>query len=163
MIERITETSRTDWRTPTDIVAMVREIFSSLIDTDPCASIRSKYWIAAKNYSDHGLQKAWKGNVFVNPPYGRRIGDWIDKGIAEYEAHNATSIIWLIPARMDTAWWRRILVYTVYFTVISGRLRFNDGAVPAQFPSALVLWGEHVKEFRKATVSRDWKLYTVLC
>jgi DNA N-6-adenine-methyltransferase (Dam) len=163
MIERTTKTTRTDWRTPKDIVAMVREIFGGVIDVDPCASKKTKYQIALKNYSICGLEKRWTGNVFVNPPYGRGIGQWVDKGITEYEAHAATSIIWLVPARMDTVWWRRLLVYTVYFSIINGRLRFNDGDVPAQFPSALVLWGHHFDAFKKAIVSRDWKLYTVLC
>ncbi|HBZ39914.1 MAG TPA: adenine methyltransferase, partial [Balneola sp.] len=44
----------------------------------------------------------WKGHtVFVNPPYGRGIGEWLKKGYEEAQDPD-TTVVMLIPARTDT-------------------------------------------------------------
>ena len=46
---------------------------------------------------DDGLLQDWSGEtVFVNPPYGRAIKDWVKKCYDEY-VNNRITVVMLIP------------------------------------------------------------------
>lgn len=52
-----------------------------------------------------GLTAPWNiggGSVFCNPPYGRALGAWVRKAYEEAQA--GTTVVLLIPARTDTAY-----------------------------------------------------------
>lgn len=63
---------------------------------------------------DDALTQSWgycdKGGgvhpraVWLNPPYGRKIGRWLKKARQEAALHNLT-VVCLVPARTDNAWW----------------------------------------------------------
>jgi site-specific DNA-methyltransferase (adenine-specific) len=57
------------------------------------------------------------------------------------EEGRAKTVVALLPARPDTAYWHAHVAgrATVYF--LRGRLRFGDGGNSAPFPSALAVWG----------------------
>ena len=63
------------------------------------------------------------------------------KARREVEEGRARTVVALLPARPDTAYWHEHVAgrATVYF--LRGRLRFSDGEQAAPFPSALVVWG----------------------
>jgi site-specific DNA-methyltransferase (adenine-specific) len=86
---------------------------------------------------DDGLAQCWDGErVFMNPPYGRHIGKWVQKA-ATAEA----LVVCLLPARTDTRWWHDFVARPGVFVVfLKGRLRFGDGPNSAPFPSALVIF-----------------------
>lgn len=75
--------------------------------------------------------------VFVNPPYGRALKDWAAKMASE----NDIAIIALVPARVDTAWWRAL--DPVVWCALAGRVKFLDDEGKEQdaapFPSAVCL------------------------
>lgn len=76
------------------------------------------------------------GAVWFNPPYGRTIGKFMEK--AHNEARRGATVVCLVPARTDTAWWHEYcIMHEVRF--IRGRLKFGDGKNSAPFPSALVI------------------------
>lgn len=82
------------------------EIFQPLgsFDLDPCTSIIRPWDIAKVNFTpdDDGLNKMqWFGRVWLNPPYGRALQDWIKK-MNEYR-----NGICLIPSRTGTPWFHR--------------------------------------------------------
>lgn len=56
--------------------------------------------------------------VFVNPPYGRALKDWAAKMAAEKHC----TIIALVPARVDTAWWRELDPSA--WCALAGRVKF---------------------------------------
>lgn len=135
-----------------------------LIDTDPCAPIDDPLWTGprvAYTAEDDGLTKDWCGNVFLNPPYGRVIGDWIDKAIAEVESGRADVVMALVPARPGTQWFQRLAPYPICF--LNGRIDFVAGdplsrrpnhRSPA-FPSAIASirrshYAEHISRFADA-------------
>ena len=73
----------------------------------------------------------------MNPPYGREIGRWMRK--AYESAHDGATVVCLVPARTDTAWWHDYAVRgEVRF--LRGRLRFGDAKNSAPFPSAVVVF-----------------------
>lgn len=74
--------------------------------------------------------------IWLNPPYGRVIGTWMNK--ANAEALRGGVIVCLVPARTDTNWWHNCCIqHEVRF--IKGRLKFGNSKNSAPFPSALVI------------------------
>jgi hypothetical protein len=70
-----------EWYTPPDIVERVIGVLGT-IDLDPCSNSREAPNVPAHQHftvDDDGLAKTWRGTVFMNPPYGRMIGVWVEK------------------------------------------------------------------------------------
>jgi hypothetical protein len=70
-------TMRTDeWLTPPSIIRALGEF-----DLDPCSPI-TRPWPTAKNHytiNDNGLLLPWTGRVWMNPPYGNTMVNWLKK------------------------------------------------------------------------------------
>lgn len=140
-----------DHYTPPDIIHRVVRTLGG-IDLDPCSnSKRDPIIPAGEHYTilDNGLSFPWNGRIYLNPPYGRAIGEWIGKLISEYESGNVSEAIALVPARVDTAWFSALYDYPILF--ITGRLRFRtvfgEGVSSAPFPSAIVYLGNDLRTF----------------
>ena len=117
---------RQDWRTPKALMLQLESEFH--FDFDPCPS----------NPFFDGLSVEWGAVNFVNPPYGRLIGRWIEKGYQEYLS--GKTVIFLIPSRTDTGWWHDYIMKATEIRFIRGRLHFDDSEKPAPFPSAIVVF-----------------------
>ena len=132
-------TSNTDlWSTPRDFFDDYNAVYH--FDVDVCATAENA--LCAKFYSpeDDGLSKEWYGTCWMNPPYGREIGKWMQKAY-ESSLHGAT-VVCLVPARTDTAWWHDYAMKgNIEF--IRGRLKFGGSKNSAPFPSAVVVFGGH--------------------
>lgn len=131
----------TGWLTPRRILDLALATLGA-IDLDPCSNNHENPRVpAATHYTaaDDGLTRPWHGRVFLNPPYGRTIGDWVDKLATEFHTGRVDEAIALVPARTDTAWWRALPARLICFA--SGRLSFSDHDTPAPFPSAVAYLG----------------------
>ena len=119
------------------------------IELDPCSNDYLHPNVPADRVftiADNGLARYWEGTVFMNPPYGRQIGDWVAKLIHSHvEDWSVKEAIALLPARTDTQWWRMLRDYPVCF--IEGRLTFVGNDQPAPFPSAIFYMGNHLDLF----------------
>lgn len=118
------------------------------IDLDPCSNSHTNPNVpAAAHYTrdDDGLAHTWHGSVYMNPPYGREIIDWVEKLATSYEKGDIQEAIALVPARTDTKWWSMLRDYPV--CLVQGRLKFGDAENGAPFPSAVFYLGENVSEF----------------
>lgn len=139
-----------EWYTPKPIIDRVVRFFGT-IDLDPCSNSHDVPNVpAARHYTqdDNGLMLPWMGNVYCNPEYGRNIKPWIAKLVSEYESGNISAAIALVPARVDTAWFKLLWPHTICF--IHGRLTFVGGESGAPFPSALVYLGLRPSMFYRA-------------
>ena len=128
--------------TPDVVLERVMRVMGD-IDLDPCADPNHNV-PAVKHYAppEHdGLAAPWKGRVFMNPPYGKEISDWVDK----FTAENIEQGIALVPARTDTQWWSWLSDYPV--CLIRGRLTFKGNKDPAPFPSAVFYRGRRIARF----------------
>lgn len=136
-----------EWYTPPEILAAVYNAFNNDLTTDPCSPVDSSPVKANIHYTknDDGLKQPWKGTVFMNPPYGNVIVEWVKKAIKEYQEGNATELIILVPARTDTAWFNLLAAYP--WCAVKGRLKFSNTKNSAPFPSAIFYIGENVKTF----------------
>lgn len=133
-------TSGTDeWSTPPALFELLDAEFG--FDLDVCATAANATCKRFYGRDDDGLAQDWRGTCWMNPPYGAEIGEWMAK--AHLEAGGGTTVVCLVPARTDTAWWWDHARHgEVRF--IRGRLRFGDaGAAP--FPNAVVVFGRRAR------------------
>lgn len=137
--------SATDlWDTPQDFFDRLNAEFHFTLD--PCSNgINAK---CKKYYTpkENGLIKDWSGErVFMNPPYGRVIGDWVRKAYEEGTKPN-TLVVALIPARTDTKYWHDYVMKAEEIRFVRGRLKFGNGKNNAPFPSAVVIFRKHERK-----------------
>jgi hypothetical protein len=137
-----------EWYTPREVIAAAIATLGG-IDLDPCSNPGTPNVPASRHLTleDDGLAHGWQGTVYMNPPYGREIGGWIEKLATEYAYGNVTAAVALLPARTDTAWFRALPARWVCF--VSGRLRFS-GADAAPFPSVAAYLGREPERFAEA-------------
>jgi len=133
-----------DWCTPKVLADRIFEFFGG-IDLDPCGNAHSP--VRAKQiWTAEGLDLPWAGNVYVNPPYGREIGPWIQKCRKE-SRNDGIQIVALVPSRTDTKWFHDAHFDAV--CLLRGRLTFVDAPAPAPFPSAILYWGASPSVFNQ--------------
>ena len=139
-----------EWYTPAVIVDRAVALLGA-IDLDPCSNSHEQPNVpAAEHYTraENGLERPWRGRVYMNPPYGRAIQAWVKKLVEEYESGNVTEAVALLPARTDTRWFQLLRGRPV--CLVRGRLRFSGCPNPAPFPSALAYFGRRPDAFRQA-------------
>ena len=107
---------------------------------DVCASDSNHKAPEYYTFDTDGLEQVWWGNVWLNPPYGRSIGRWIDKAVESIAVTNGScrSVTLCIPARTDTRWFHKLIENGAEVVFIKGRLKFGAGTAAAPFPSCLV-------------------------
>jgi phage N-6-adenine-methyltransferase len=150
------------WETPAELLSALYGVFGRF-DLDPCSPRKTKPPVRAKVHftaEDDGLSLPWHGVVFLNPPYGRTLGKWIAKARHEVKARNAKTVVALIPARTDTAYWHAYVASRAVVYFLRGRLRFSGSEQAAPFPSALVIWGAapEIIEALDRTLTEAWRV-----
>jgi len=143
-----------EWLTPAHIIKSIVSFFGG-IALDPCAESHTDPNVpAAKRFTkeDDGLKQEWVGNsIYMNPPYGRGIGVWITKLLAERRHYSEA--ITLIPARVDTGWWDTLMQVEPIFCLLTGRLTFHSthpGLPPSLEGLTLEEAAELQEKYRKA-------------
>lgn len=114
------------WNTPRALYKKLNNKFN--FNFDPCPSVPSF----------DGLNVAWGSRNFVNPPYGKEISKWIEKGYEEYLKNKL--VVFLIPVRGDTKYWHDFILRANEIWFIRGRLKFNDDKGSAPFASAIIIF-----------------------
>ena len=130
------------WETPQDYFDTLNKKFK--FDLDTCASDDNHKLDNYFTEKDDALVQEWNGNVFMNPPYGRHIGDFIKKAYDEHLRDPDRFIVMLIPSRTDTKYWHDYIQDKSTVKFIKGRLKFEINGKSldaAPFPSALVVYG----------------------
>ena len=126
----------------TDLWATPQEFFDDLdaefrFETDVCASVGNAKCEHYFTKEQDGLAQQWTGVCWMNPPYGREIGRWMRKAFESSQA--GATVVCLVPARTDTAWWHDYAAKgEVRF--VRGRLKFGGHDNSAPFPSAVVIF-----------------------
>lgn len=132
-----------DWWTPQWLFEPLNKEFH--FELDVCASAKNAKCKRYFTRQQDGLKQEWKGVCWMNPPYGREIADWVRK--AYDSAKKGATVVCLVPARTDTAWWWDYCIQgEVRF--LRGRIKFdNDRNIDnsANFPSAVVVFRPGVK------------------
>lgn len=145
--------SKTDeWATPHELFNYLDSIYHFTLDV--CADEENHKCAKYFTREDDGLKQNWDGVFWMNPPYGREIGKWVEKAYNEAYKPNKNNIgVLLLPARTDTKWFHKYCVKgTVIF--IKGRLKFGDGKNSAPFPSMIVVFDGHMDPFTPGVFNR---------
>lgn len=129
--------SKTDlWSTPDEFFRKWDSKYH--FDLDVCAIAENAKCAKYFSPKDNGLIQNWGGHCcWMNPPYGREIGKWVRKAFEE--SRRGATVVCLLPARTDTAWWHDYCMRGE-ITFVRGRLKFGDGKNSAPFPSAVVVF-----------------------
>jgi phage N-6-adenine-methyltransferase len=143
-----------EWYTPEHLMKAVWATLGP-IELDPASSAAANAIVRADRFftiEDNGLRQQWLARtVFMNPPYGDVIGEWVARLAEAYENGHVGAALALVPARTDTGWFRRLRAYPRCF--ITGRIKFwtpdgSDNSAP--FPSAVFYLGDDMPRFASA-------------
>lgn len=105
---------------------------------DPCSTHENAKCARHFTLAEDGLSRDWSRDiVFMNPPYGRKIGLWMEKAFRSASA--GATVVCLVPSRTDTAWWHTFAIYGE-IRFLKGRLKFGDATSSAPFPSAIIVF-----------------------
>jgi len=99
------------WLTPLELIQSLGQF-----DIDPCGfpgHATAKKLICVP---EDGLTCEWKGRVWLNPPYGKQIGKWLNK------LENHGNGVALVFARTDTQWFQSLKPDMIF--LIKGRIAF---------------------------------------
>lgn len=162
---------KSGWRTPAKILDRLGPIA-----LDPCTGWDNptkavKYCVSPEEYGQltalakklgvllpDGLSQDWaalagNGLTFVNPPYGRTVGWWIEHGL------NVEYIVYLLASRTDVKWFHKYRNAFDLACFIKGRIVFNGldnlpildkkgKPQPAPFPSLLLFRGSVAQQMQ---------------
>ena len=138
---------RGDWTTPKAFFDLIDSEFGFTLD----AAASAENALCQRFYDENadGLAQPWTGVVWCNPPYGRGIDKWVERGYGSAVA--GATVVMLIPARTDTQYWHKYVMRAAEVRLLRGRLVFGQGEARANapFPSALVVFrpGVHFPRF----------------
>jgi len=145
-MKAITSSDRHDWPTPREFFDAVERMFidrfGGPFELDAAASAENHKAPLYYTEETNGLAQAWRGRVWLNPPYGAQIGDWVRHAYQESQRHGATVAV-LVPARVDTKWFHSWATKAAEIRFIRGRIQFEGAAASAPFPSVLLIFYKH--------------------
>lgn len=126
--------SATDlWATPQDFFDELDAEFH--FDLDVCALPENAKCATYYTPEQDGLNQPWVGTVWCNPPYGRQIGKWVERGAQA--AQNGATVVMLLPARTDTRWFHDYIYNNPLAEIkfVRGRLKFGGARTRRHFPA----------------------------
>lgn len=139
--------TRDDWRTPPEWIALVRKALGE-ITLDPCADVNPEFHFAKVNRTQNGLDWAWYDGFFCNPPYGHSLPGWAGKAVEEWSYGREG--IFLSPARPETAWSRLLMEHATLVMFPKRRIKFidptGDGRNQPKMPNMLTYFGRRPRQ-----------------
>lgn len=118
-----------EWDTPPEYIEAAREVMGS-IDCDPASSDKANEIVKATVYytkETNGLDKEWKGNVWMNPPYSQPlIDDFSQALVRKFEEGEIADACVLINNATETEWLQRMIKHASYVCLVKKRIKFID-------------------------------------
>lgn len=117
------------WATPPEAIEPVRKVFGGWIDLDPCSFKQANRIVQAKDYCDlsagrDGLVEDWAKRTFLNPPYCRKVGAWLERADHFAGSLYDFNTIALVNATPDSSWFRPLWNWPICFAF--KRIRFLE-------------------------------------
>lgn len=129
--------SKTDlWETPQWLFDELNKEFGFTLDV--CATSENAKVSNYYTEDQDGLMQEWQGICWMNPPYGRKIGSWIEKAYNAFK--KGVTVVMLLPARTDTRWFHNYIYKQAEIRFLKGRLKFGNAKSGAPFPSMIVIF-----------------------
>ena len=128
-----------NWSTPQDFFDKLNDEFHFTLDV--CADENNHKCEHYYTKEIDGLSRPWIWTIWCNPPYGRKIGEWVRR--AHFSSHiGSATVVMLLPARTDTRWFHEYIYNkpNTEIRFIKGRLKFGGCKNSAPFPSMVVIF-----------------------
>lgn len=160
--ERIVASENNERYTPIEYLEAARAVLGT-IDLDPASCHDANERVLAATYytaEDDGLSREWAGRVWLNPPYGRLAGDFIERLLLHHQSGGVPEAIALLNAHCtDTAWFQPLWDHTLCFT--DHRIDFMGGGSGSTHGSVFVYLGRSPDRFAEVfsgfgAVVRRW-------
>ena len=130
------------WETPPSLFNVLDMEFNFTLD--PCCTKQTAKCKKFFTKEEDGLIQDWSRDiVFVNPPYGREIGKWVEKSYNE--AKKGAKVVMLIPSRTDTKWFHDFIYNKAEIRFLKGRIKFLQNKKElnaAPFPTMLIIFNK---------------------
>lgn len=132
-------TGENEWYTPQEYIIAARSVMGG-IDLDPASSVIANRTVGAPKIftkEDNGLERAWFGRVWMNPPYSQPdIANFSEKVASEWECKRIDAAVVLTHNYTDTAWFHRLAGSCRAMCFTRGRIGFlsqsGERASPTQ-------------------------------
>lgn len=142
-----------EWYTPASIIELARRVMGA-IDLDPASSAVANEVVGAAVFydrEDNGLEKAWAGRVWINPPYGQPlIAQFTQKLTAHVRTGEVSEAIALVNNATETGWFQDMLVVASGVCFPRGRIQFwqprEEEGTPLQ-GQAVMYFGRRFRRF----------------
>lgn len=148
-------TGEIEWYTPTKYIESCRVVLGS-IDCDPASSEFAQKTVKAKQYftqNDNGLDQAWKGRIFLNPPYSAQlIKKFTEHLLSELKSGNIITAILLTNNNTDTSWWHDVADAAGAVCFTRGRISFYNQKGEFSAPTngqTFFYFGDDIGNFKK--------------
>jgi phage N-6-adenine-methyltransferase len=150
-------TGENEWYTPIEYIEAARKAMGGL-DLDAASSEHAQLVIKAPRFfslENDALGQEWVGRVWLNPPFAQPlIEQFIDKLLAEYEAHRLSDAVLLTHNYTDTVWFHKAAARAEKICFTRGRIRFvnKEGvlAAPTQGQAFFYFGSRRVASFVQA-------------
>jgi len=141
-----------EWYTPPEIIEKARIVMES-IDLDPASSSVANRFIKAKQYftkDDDGLLKEWHGNIWLNPPYSRKLITEFSNCLLAQKQNFSQAIV-LVNNATETNWLQSLINESQCICLLKGRIKYLDESefqVNAPLQGQTILYfGSNINEF----------------
>ena len=118
-----------EWYTPPEFIDSARCLMGE-IDCDPASSCKANETVKAKIFytdQDDGLEREWKGRVWMNPPYAKPlIAKFCDALVNHYISGRVTEACVLVNNATETKWFRSLSSIASGLCLVDGRVKFLD-------------------------------------
>lgn len=139
MNQALFSSKKDDWTTPQWLFDQLNQEFDFTLDA--AANDENHKCLKYFTKQENGLEKSWEGEtVFCNPPYGRKLAEWVKKAYEEGQKPG-TTVVLLIPSRTDTRFFHDYILGKAEIRFLKGRLKFGEEKGNAPFPSLIAVYG----------------------
>lgn len=126
-----------EWESPQDLFDQLGAEFG--FELDVCARPSNARCERFFSPEEDGLRRPWRGSCWMNPPHREGLEQWVAKARRAAESDRKTTVVCLLPAKVDAAWWWEHCL-TAEIRFFPGRLKY-DGERDAPYPYAVVIFG----------------------
>ena len=136
-----------EYETPDEIFKPLQKEFNLVLDV--CAAKENKKCQKYFTKEDDALTKDWNENFWMNPPFGRQLGKWVERAYLESQKHSVIGVL-LLPVRSNTIWWHKYIIDTkAELRFLKGEIKFVGYKKGLWLPFAVVIFKKMTKQKEK--------------